>query len=75
MSVMLRLKMAVHLHSVQLSSHLFIYLSLGQLFVITDNTLQIKCLEITTDNTFMIKLTAHFNLEMIASIQLIKFTL
>ena len=53
MSVMLRLKMAVHFRSFQLSSHLFIYLSLGQLCVILDTVLQIKCLETTTYNTFM----------------------
>ena len=74
MSVMLRLKMAVHFRSVQLSSHLFIYLSLGQLCLIIEAALQTKCLETTTDITFMIKLTAHLNLEIIATIQLIKFT-
>jgi len=66
--------MTVHFHSVQLSSCIFTYLSLGQLCAITVTALQIKCLE-TTNNSFMIKLTAHLNLEMIATIQLIKFTL
>jgi len=74
MSVIFRLKMAAAFHSVQLSSHLFIYLSLGQLCVTTDAALWIRYLE-TTENTFMIKLTAYLNLEINATLQLIKFTL
>ena len=75
MSILLRLKLTVHLHSIQHNSHLFICLLLGHLGVIIVAVLQSKCLETTTDNTFKIKLTAHSNLEMIAAaIQLITFT-
>jgi hypothetical protein len=77
MSVMLGLQMTVHFCSVQLSSHLIIYLLLGELCVTMLIALQIKCLETTaySYNTFMIKLTAHLNLEMIATIQSITFIL
>jgi hypothetical protein len=67
--------MVVPFHSVQLTSYLFIYLLLGHLCVITLTALQIKCLETTPQNTFMIKSTAHSNLEIIAAIHLITFIL